>query len=448
MSSNPPDTDLIVVANATKHYTLYQSPGQRLLHMLMPWRRYPRFEALKSISFRVPRGETVGIIGQNGAGKSTLLQLITGTIPPSTGDIAVRARVAALLELGAGFEPEFTGRENIVLNGTILGLTGRQITERMADIIAFSELGDFIDRPVRTYSSGMYMRLAFSVAAHVDADLLIVDEVLAVGDARFSQKCMRFLKEFKSRGSILFVSHDLGAVTALCDRAIWLDHGEVRGEGAAIEVCERYVAALFETPMTLPPPKDLAAPPEDVEIVFDAKVPPQDSAPGLTSCSPFNPEASSFGVGGAKIADVALVDPIHGARLTQVREGQEVDLRVLLEAEQAVEQPILGFYIKDRLGQLLFGDNTYWEQVPQHPIPAGEKIAVRFRFRWPALARGTYALTVALADGTMAHHVQRHWMHDAMIFEVLSTSARLALVGIGMSLVAVDRGRALAPARV
>lgn len=446
MSSSAPDTDLIIVANATKHYTLYQTPGQRLLHMFMPWRQYPRFEALKSISFRVRRGETFGIIGQNGAGKSTLLQLITGTIPPTTGDIAVRARVAALLELGAGFEPEFTGRENIVLNGTILGLTSRQVAERMDAIIAFSELGDFIDRPVRTYSSGMYMRLAFSVAAHVDADLLIIDEVLAVGDARFSQKCMRFLTEFKRRGSILFVSHDLGAVTALCDRAIWLEHGVVRGEGAAREICERYVAALFETPAAPPPAPAAVEPSEDIEVLFDTHVPRQESEPGLTSCTPFNPQASSFGSGGAKITDTGLVDPAHGGRLSQVREGQQVDLRILVEADQVVERPIVGFYIKDRLGQLLLGDNTHWQQVPQQPIPAGEKIAVRFRFRWPALACGTYALTVAIADGTMENHIQRHWIHDAVIFEVLSTSARLALVGIGMSLVAVDRGRALAPA--
>ena len=448
MSSSAPDTDLIVVAHAAKHYTLYQTPGQRLLHMFMPWRKYPRFDALKDISFRVRRGETVGLVGQNGAGKSTLLQLVTGTIPPSSGDIVVRARVAALLELGAGFEPEFTGRENIILNGTIVGLTTRQVTERMDAIIAFSELGEFIDRPVRTYSSGMYMRLAFSVAAHVDADLLIIDEVLAVGDARFSQKCMRFLQDFKRRGSILFVSHDLGAVTALCDRAIWLDPGVVRGEGAAIQVCEQYVAALFETPAPPPPPvPEAATPPDDIEVIFDADVPRKDSEPGLTTCSPFNPDASSFGIGGARIADAAMVDPAHGGRVAQMREGQQVDLRILVEADQTVERPIVGFYIKDRLGQLLLGDNTHWQQVPQQPIPAGDKIAVRFRFRWPALARGTYALTVAIADGTMEQHSQRHWIHDAVIFEVLSTSARLALVGVGMNLVAIDRGSALAPAR-
>jgi lipopolysaccharide transport system ATP-binding protein len=388
----------------------------------------------------------VGVIGQNGAGKSTLLQLVTGTIPPTTGTVEVRARIAALLELGAGFEPDFTGRENIVLNGTILGLSERQLRERMDAIIAFSELGDFIDRPVRTYSSGMFMRLAFSVAAHVDADLLIIDEALAVGDARFVQKCMRFLKDFRTRGSILFVSHDLGAVTGLCDRAIWLDRGAVRSTGPAAQVCEQYVASLFDNAVPPPPPAAAPArpPAQDIEILFDASL--NDAAPGLTTVSAFDPGASGFGCGGAAIIDAGLVDPATGVRLVQVREGQTVDLRILVSAAERVERPIVGFYVKDRLGQLLLGDNTFWEDAPQVPLDPGERLAARFRFRWPALARGTYALTVAIADGTMAQHIQRHWMHDAVVFEVLSTSARLALVGVEMSLVAIDRGPGLAPA--
>ena len=208
MSSN--STPVIVARDLSKSYMLYPRPSDRLAHLFMPWRKYPAFEALKGVSFTVGRGETVGIIGQNGAGKSTLLQAVTGTITPTSGEVRVSGRVAALLELGAGFEPDFTGRENILLNGTILGLTTRELKERTEEIIAFSELGPFIDRPVRTYSSGMFMRLAFSVAAHVDADLLIIDEALSVGDIRFTQKCLRFLKDFKQRGSILFVSHDLG----------------------------------------------------------------------------------------------------------------------------------------------------------------------------------------------------------------------------------------------
>jgi len=435
--------DVIAVRDVHKHYTLYRTPTQRLVHMLWPRLKYPVFEALKGVSFNVRRGETVGIIGQNGAGKSTLLQVITGTIPPSTGDVRVSGRVAALLELGAGFEPDFTGRENIKLNGTILGLTARQLADRMDAIIDFAELREFIDRPVRTYSSGMFMRLAFSVAAHVDADVLIIDEALSVGDARFTQKCMRFLKDFRAKGSILFVSHDLGAVTGLCDRAVWLDRGVVRGAGPAIEVCEQYVAAQFENPGAdmLPGshgPSAIPVPSGDRVVLYDAAtaVTPRG---GVTSCSPFNPGASGFGIGGAALTDAGLVDPVTGVKLDRVEEGREVDLRIEARADAVVDRPIFGFYIKDRLGQLLLGDNTYRADLPQAPMAAGETMAARFRFRWPALAHGPYTLTVALADGTMEHHVHRHWLHDAVVFEVLSSSATLTLVGLPITFVAVDR---------
>lgn len=439
MSSDP--TPVIVARDVSKSYTLYPRPSDRLAHLFMPWRKYPAFEALKGVSFTVGRGETVGIIGQNGAGKSTLLQAVTGTITPTSGEVRVSGRVAALLELGAGFEPDFTGRENILLNGTILGLTTRELKERTDEIIAFSELGPFIDRPVRTYSSGMFMRLAFSVAAHVDADLLIIDEALSVGDVRFTQKCLRFLKEFKQRGSILFVSHDLGSVTGLCDRALWLDHGQIRGEGAAISICEQYVASLFEGATTPAGPVN-RGPAQEVQgefVLMDSAAPPRGSIPGATSISAFNAEGSTFGSGGATILDVGLFSPADGQRLSQVVEGQEIDLKVLVRADVAVDRPIVGFYVKDRLGQFLLGDNSFWDSVPQPTMAEGERLAFRFRFNWPALARGSYTLTVAIADGVMEQHIHRHWIHDAVIFEVLSSSARLALVGVQLHRVLVDR---------
>ncbi len=437
-----PGEDVIAVADVHKHYTLYKSPSERLNHLLMPWRTYPHFEALKGVSFRVRRGETVGIIGQNGAGKSTLLQVIAGTVFPTSGEVLARGRIAALLELGAGFEPDFTGRENIVLNGTILGLSARDLKERMPAIIDFSELHEFIDRPVRTYSRGMFMRLAFSVAAHVDADVLIIDEALAVGDARFTQKCMRYLSDFKRRGSILFVSHDLGSVAGLCDRAVWLDHGAVRAEGVAVSVCEQYVASLFEKSRSDPPrPRSQIAAPAEADgrlVLFDG-TPRPGRMGGVTSCSPFNPHASAFGSGGANIIDAGLFDPADDQRLDRVEEGQIVDLRVVVRAEVLVERAIFGFYIKDRLGQLLLGDNTYREDAAQAALAPGETAAARFRFRWPSLAIGTYTVTVAIADGTMDNHIQRHWMHDAVILEVLSSSATTSLVGLPLTLVAIDR---------
>jgi len=236
----------IEVKNVSKQFRLFKRPKDRLLQALFRKKTYyTPFDALRNIDFTVKRGETVGIIGRNGSGKSTLLQMICGTLAPSAGDIQVHGRVAALLELGAGFNPEFTGRENVYLNGAILGLSTAEMDARLEAILAFAEIGAFIDQPVKTYSSGMYVRLAFAVIAHVDADILIIDEALAVGDALFTQKCMRFLRQFKEHGTILFVSHDSAAVTNLCDRAVWLHQGEMRAVGDAKSVCEDYLAMLF-----------------------------------------------------------------------------------------------------------------------------------------------------------------------------------------------------------
>ena len=446
-ASSAPDEAVLVAERVSKIFTRYRRPSDRLRHLLMPWRCYPTFDALNDVSFTVNRGETIGIVGQNGAGKSTLLQIVTGTLAPSAGDVQIVGRIAALLELGAGFEPDFTGRENVYLNGTILGLSEAQLDQRLDAIIAFSELGDFIDEPVRTYSSGMFMRLAFSVAAHVDADLLIIDEALAVGDVRFNQKCMRFLKDFKARGSILFVSHDLGAVTALCDQAIWLDHGCVKAEGDAGRICEQYLESLFRDD----PPDDEApsnslheTAPFDAAgetILFGGDGTPTLTAPGTTSCSPFNPDANGFGVGGAEIVDAGLYDAGGGNHLSLVQDGQSVDLRIAIHATERVERPIVGFYIKDRLGQNLLGDNTFSESATLGAVQSGERATIRFRFRWPALAIGSYALTLAIADGVMEDHIQRHWLHDAVIFDVLSSAARHGLVGLEISLVSIERDR-------
>lgn len=199
------------------------------------------------MSFHVQKGETIGIIGRNGSGKSTLLQIICGTLTPSGGRVAINGRVAALLELGAGFNPEFTGRENVYMNAALLGLSKAQIEERLDAIFAFADIGGFVDQPVKTYSSGMYVRLAFAVIAHVDADVLVIDEALAVGDAFFTQKCMRFLRAFMERGTVLFVSHDTNAVVNLCTRVVWLDKGRVREIGPAKDVCDSYLEAFYES---------------------------------------------------------------------------------------------------------------------------------------------------------------------------------------------------------
>lgn len=239
---------IIEVADLSKCYHIYSKPRDRLVQMLMFGRKhyYREFWALQDVSFSIGQGETVGVIGRNGSGKSTLLQMICGTVSPTSGTVRTNGRVAALLELGAGFNPEFTGRENVLLNAAILGFPQEAMEERMMEVLSFSELTDFIDQPVKTYSSGMYARLAFSIAIHVDPEILIVDEALAVGDSRFVAKCMRRIKEIQQRGAtILFVSHDVGSVRTLCDRAIWLDKGRLVEDGDVFPVTGKYMEFMF-----------------------------------------------------------------------------------------------------------------------------------------------------------------------------------------------------------
>ena len=235
------------VKNISKCFEMYEKPVHRLFQTLFAGHRtfYREFWALRDVSFDVRRRECVGIIGRNGAGKSTLLQIITGTLQPTGGTVERRGRVAALLELGSGFNPEFTGRENVYMNASILGLTKEEIDARYQAILDFAEIGEFIDQPVKTYSSGMMVRLAFAVVAHVDADILVVDEALAVGDAFFQQKCMRFIRKFKEEHTILFVSHDTGAVVNLCDRGVLLEGGQVKMIGSPKEVSEQYLRDLY-----------------------------------------------------------------------------------------------------------------------------------------------------------------------------------------------------------
>jgi lipopolysaccharide transport system ATP-binding protein len=238
----------INVENLGKNFRIYEKPHHRLLQGLLRTRKYYRdFWALHEINLQISRGETVGIVGRNGSGKSTLLQIVCGTLAPTTGSISVNGRIAALLELGAGFNPEFTGRENAFLNASILGLTANEIEDRFESIEAFAEIGEFMEQPVKTYSSGMFVRLAFATAIHVEPKILVVDEALAVGDARFQAKCLNAIRKMKNDGvTILFVSHDVGSVRTLCDRSVWLDRGRLRMEGDVFPVTAQYTQFLFE----------------------------------------------------------------------------------------------------------------------------------------------------------------------------------------------------------
>lgn len=441
------DKVVISAKSLSKFYQIYAKPHQRLLQMIFRGRRqyFREFHALTDLNFEIQRGETVGIIGRNGAGKSTLLQLLCGTLQPTTGSVEITGRVAALLELGAGFNPEFTGRENVFLNASILGLTQLQIEERYESIVAFADIGDFIDQPVKTYSSGMYVRLAFSVVAHVDADILIIDEALAVGDALFTQKCMRFLRKFCENGTLLFVSHDSAAVTNLCERAIWLESGQMKEIGPAKEVCKRYNADVYsksnsqqtKAPVLTSKPEKLKSSIQAIEhipkVVKDQRFDTYAQFPFVNylTIQSFNPE-DSFGTMEMEVTDVRLMLD-SGEPTTFISGGEVVTLAIDFVSNKEVDSVIVGFQFKDKRGQILFGDNTCVTTADK-PIQAhpNEQLTGLFKFQMPLLPAGEYSVTVSVAEGNQHEHMQHHWVHDALIVQSQCASVSTGIVGVPM----------------
>lgn len=436
MSSNV----AIKVEDICKHYPIYKKPQDRLrqffhsgLHRffgIKPKKYYQEFQALENISFEVKKGETVGIIGRNGSGKSTLLQIICGILNPTSGEVFTSGRIAALLELGSGFNPEFTGRENIYLNASILGLNENQINDVYQDIVNFADIGEFIEQPIKTYSSGMVVRLAFAVIAHVNADILIIDEALAVGDAVFTQKCMRFLRRFMETKTILFVSHDAGSVANLCNRAIWLDNGVLQEIGDASEVIQNYTEfcaqKIYGDSVVLKSQKSKK------DEGFSKSISTIDSK---TKIEFFNNLVNAEGwySGAAEIKEVSLTSDSGGMIFFG---GEEVTLRIEAIAHNQLASPIIGFLVKDKLGQALFGENTHLHSSVINLTP-GERLVARFEFNLPLLPNGEYSMTVAIADGSIHDHTQHHWLHDALIINVQSSAIRYGLVGIPFKLVSL-----------
>jgi len=385
--------------------------------------------ALSDVSLTLARGEALGVVGRNGAGKSTLLQILCGTQTPTTGSVACTARIAAMLELGAGFNPEFTGRENVVLNASVYGLTDRQIAERYPAIAAFADIGEFIDRPVEEYSSGMRARLAFAICAHVDADILVVDEVLGVGDAAFQAKCAAFIERFLANGAVVFVSHDDNAVLSVCTRAIWLDKGRMKASGSAEQVLRQYRAAMAigdrHTEAAGDGEDDEPAP--AIDDIEDAR-----PATNAIAVSRFIAGAPSHGHGGAVIDDVYFSDAT-GTRLDTLIGGSPVILNIRGRAEADITRPILGFILRDAVGQNLFGDNS-WEACRgqlRHLSP-GDPFHAMLAFRMPLLPVGSYFVAPSIIDGTQQSHVQLFWMEEALVLGVASSVIRTGMVGVPM----------------
>lgn len=373
-------------------YRLYDRPADRIWEAvsLNRVRRHTDFWALRDVTLSVARGETLGIVGPNGCGKSTLLQIICGVLEPTSGRVVTQGRVAALLELGAGFNPEFTGRENVYLNGEILGLSRAEVDSALPEIERFADIGEFLDRPVKTYSSGMYVRLAFSTAIHVQPDVLVVDEALAVGDAVFSNRCVRKFEEIKRRGvTVVFVSHDLSLVKLISDRAIFLMNGRVEAEGAPGDVINRYIGVVLER-----------------QKAYDAAG--NGRSPAL---------APSFRHGD-RMAEVIGVELIgkHGEPARVVESGESVMVRVTSRFHAEQPDPMVGIMIRTRIGMDVFGTNTRLEKLALGPCRPGDILEVEFHFHcW--LCPQEYTLTVATQHPDGSSH---DWLDDVLSFTVVA----------------------------
>jgi lipopolysaccharide transport system ATP-binding protein len=411
----------IKVENLSKCYPIFDTPRDRLKQMILPRvaglvganpkKYYREFWALRDVSFEVKRGETVGVIGRNGAGKSTLLQLICGTLSPTGGSLKVDGRVAALLELGSGFNPEFTGRENVILKATILGLTSKEIENRYEDIIAFADIDNFIDQPLKTYSSGMAMRLAFSVVAHVDADVVIIDEALSVGDARFQQKCLRVIDELRKKAAVLFVTHDISAIKNFCQKAIWINNGIIKASGVASDVANEYLDDCFGISKVDNTIKRINTPILNLPVI-------------PISCI-------EKGTKELEITQAGFLNE-KGELTSTPKIGEFTEYRIRIHSNKILDVPIVvGITMTNKLGQEIFSINSLWskEKVNLLPPSIGDSNVYKIRFTIPELTSGTYFISPAVAIGSQDNHEIIHWIYDATIIEI-PFSPRNRLPGI------------------
>lgn len=440
MSSEP----VIDARGLGKAYPIYRRPEDRLKQLLWGHRRrfYEEFWAVQGVDLKVGRGETVGIIGRNGSGKSTLLQMICGTLRPSAGEVHVRGRVAAMLELGSGFNPEFTGRENLHLGAAVLGLGREEIEARFEAISAFADIGTFMDQPLKHYSSGMQARLAFALSANVDADVLIVDEILSVGDAAFQQKCMRFLNRFRLLGTLLFVSHDSGAIVKLCDRALWLDRGLVRGLGDVKEMCRLYLATQAEEAADDNSQFNLGGRGATLRSSRIAKLESGVGEPAAVGAAglAFDPDDGTPVARSVNIETAGLYNS-DGGRIRVVAGGEAVELRITCHTTQPIAYPAVAFVVRDRLGQILFADDTHNDSTIAPPqVAAGARFSAKFDFTLPYLTNGNYAIDAFVFERTADGFTLLQRQSGQEFFYVQSLHPSNGLANVAMSDVSFETG--------
>ncbi|MFN7541410.1 MAG: ABC transporter ATP-binding protein [Acidobacteriota bacterium] len=393
----------------SKSYAIYERPSDRLreLATLGRLKRHRDFKALDDVSFSVRRGETFCIIGENGSGKSTLLQIIAGILQPSAGIVQVEGRVAALLELGSGFNPEFSGRDNVYLNAAILGLTHAETERRFHAIEEFAEIGDFLDQPVKTYSSGMAVRLAFAVAIHVDPEILLVDEALAVGDVYFRQRCLRKVHELRQHGvTILFVSHSMGDIKAIGDRVLWLDRGRVRDLGTTDLVISKYLAEMNA--------KDSSFVEHQAEHRKDQPR-SQSQPPQLVTSIPNIDHR--HGDGRAEIIGIAVLNE-HGEPAGMLEPNTKAIVRISARAHQDIALPNIGFMMRNHLGIDFAGSNTLREGYELDPMQPGDTLTIDFHIEFPELYPSHFSFSPAIADGTLLNYRICDWIDNALILQM------------------------------
>lgn len=388
---------IVEVHELSKKYPLYNRKIDLIKEIVLPWKNYHvDHQALDRINLSISKGEHLGIIGKNGSGKSTLLKLICGVVTPSSGEVITRGSVGALLELGAGFNPQLTGRENIKFMTTLSGVHEQEFNPLIEKIISFADIGNFIDQPVKTYSSGMFVRLAFAQSIMTSPDLLIVDEALSVGDIHFQQKCIRKMEEYRKTGTIIFVSHDMAMMSKICSKVIWLERGKIREAGDPKKVCDKYLGELYrpsqEAHNNDASPKELLS--EKITNSF------------ATSESTGNMEGRILN---ATLESASRRNQFAGEELTK--------LSITFETFNDFDSINIGFIVRNRIGSNIFGTNTQDEhlEISSH---RGEKYVVEFEFLMPKIQTGEYTVSVALAAGTCENFTQLHYIFDAITFKV------------------------------
>lgn len=430
----------ISVKDVTKVYRLYEKPIDRLKESLsLSHKSYHRdFFALDQISFHVKKGETVGIIGTNGSGKSTILKIITGVLTPTTGTAKVNGVISALLELGAGFNMDYTGIENIYMNGTMMGFSKKEMDDKLTDILDFADIGDFVYQPVKTYSSGMFVRLAFALAINVEPEILIVDEALSVGDVFFQAKCYRRMEEIRQKGTtILMVTHDMGSIIKYCDRAVLLNRGNFVAEGKPGQMVDLYKKILANQM------EDLALELEEMND-FSGDVLPEKSIQRVNTSEglmrdklTINPDRTEYGDGRAQIYDLGLFDE-RGNLTNLLLKGESFTIKEKIKFQASIASPIFTYTIKDKKGADLTGTNTMYEGTEICPVENGDEYEVSFTQKM-TLQGGEYLLSMSCTGFEQGEHVVYHRLYDIANITVISNKNTVGVYDMESQVVAVQK---------